>query len=93
MRQIDRISIITSKYRKYLVCYSPALNLNPCKPVNGIEARIRGAIHVIAIIIQASLVVITRSIGLTMEKYFSMLMAVRVKSDEHSNKMFKKPFN
>ena len=62
------------------------------KPVNGMEARINAANHVMVIMIQASLVVTTLASGFTMVKYFSMLMAVRVNRDEHENKMFKKPF-
>ena len=46
-----------------------------------------------AIIIHVSLVVMTTARGLTMEKYFSMLIAVSVNSDEASNRMFMKPFS
>jgi len=35
----------------------------------------------------------TTAMGLTMEKYFSMLIAVSVNSDEASNRMYMKPFS
>ena len=70
----------------------PVLKSNPIKSVSGIEARISAAIHVIATINRASLVVITPDIGLTIEKYFSMLMAVSVKREQHSKRMFINPF-
>lgn len=77
---------------QFRFCYSPALKSNSVKPVSGIDARMSAAIHVIATILHARFVVMTRAIGLTIEKYFSMLMAVSVKSDEHSNRIFMKPF-
>ena len=73
--------------------YLPALKSKVIKPVSGIEARISAAIHVTATMIHASRVVITPDIGLTIEKYFSMLMAVSVKREQPSNRMFTKPFN
>ena len=65
---------------------------NAIKSVSGIEARISAAIHVIATISRASLVVIKPDIGLTIEKYFSMLIAVSVKREQHSKRMFINPF-
>lgn len=73
--------------------YSPVLNSNAINPVSGIVARASAVSHVIATIVNANLVVMTTVMGLTIEKYFSILIAVRVNRDEASNRMFIKPFS
>lgn len=73
--------------------YSPVLNSNAINPVSGIVARASAVSHVIANIVNASLVVMTTVMGLTIEKYFSMLIAVSVNRDDASNRMFIKPFS
>ena len=62
------------------------------KPVNGKVASPSAVNHVMATMVTVTFFVMTTLIGLTMEKYFSMLIEVSVNNDEASNRMFTNPF-